>query len=93
MHAIATAPGLHIAHSDGQYVVETDARGIGVAGCLYEMIDGLLHPVWYVSYKFSNAERNYAHGTRKCLQSSILCASFGPICRVEDSGCIPITNR
>jgi hypothetical protein len=31
MHAIATAPGLHIAHSDGQYVVETDARGIGVA--------------------------------------------------------------
>ena len=47
MHALSTAPGLHIADPGGNYVVETDASGgIGVAGCLYEMIDEQLNPVW-----------------------------------------------
>ena len=60
LHALSTAPGLHIADPEGNYVVETDASGIGVAGCLYEMVNDKLNPVWYVSHKFSTAERNYA---------------------------------
>ena len=41
--------------------------GIGVAGCLYEMIEEKLNPVWYVSYKFSTAERNYAPRDQEML--------------------------
>ena len=32
LHALSTAPGLHIADLGGNYVVETDASSIGVAG-------------------------------------------------------------
>ena len=85
MHALSTAQGLHIANPGGNYVVETDASSIGVAGCLYEMIDGQLNPVWYVSHKFSTAERNYAPRDQEMLaviyalrkfRSYLLCRNF-----------------
>ena len=66
-------------------MVETDASGIGVAGCLYEMIEEKLNPVWYVSHKFSTAERNYAPRDQEMLaviyalrkfRSYLLCRTF-----------------
>ena len=62
IEVLYNAPGLRIASIAGAYVlVETDASGIGrVAGCLYEKVEGILCPVWYVSHKFNSAEQNYS---------------------------------
>ena len=67
IEALCNAPGLRIASVEGAYVVETDASGIGVAGCLYEKVKGILCPVWYVSHKFNSAERNYSPRDQEML--------------------------
>ena len=67
IEALCNAPGLRIASTAGAYVIETDASGIGVAGCLYEKVEGILCPVWYVSHKFNSAERNYSPRDQEML--------------------------
>ena len=56
--------GLHIADPEGNYVVETDASGIGVAGCLYEMVKEQLNLVMADHDFLAGLSVGYPQGSR-----------------------------
>ena len=64
---LQTSQGLGIPNMDGQLVLETDASGIGMGACLYQFANDKLVPLWYLSKKFSSAERNYSTRDREAL--------------------------
>ena len=69
---IASA-GLVIPDLRGEFVVETDASGLGMGAVLYQFIrgpggeEGRLVPVWFMSRKFADAEVNYNTRDREAL--------------------------
>ena len=64
---LKTSTGLGIPNLNGQLVLETDASGIGMGACLYQFANDKLVPLWYLSKKFSSAERNYSTRDREAL--------------------------
>ena len=60
-------PGLLMPDPKGEFILETDASGDGCGAVLYQMVKGTLYPVWYLSKKFSEAERNYNTRDREAL--------------------------
>ena len=69
---IASA-GLVIPDLRGEFVVETDASGLGMGAVLYQFLrgpaegEGRLVPVWFMSRKFNEAEVNYNTRDREAL--------------------------
>ena len=64
---LQSSQGLGIPNMNGQLVLETDASGIGMGACLYQFANDQLVPLWYLSKKFSSAERNYSTRDREAL--------------------------
>ena len=64
---LSKSQGLGIPNCNGQLVLETDASGIGMGACLYQFANDKLIPLWYLSKKFSSAERNYSTRDREAL--------------------------
>ena len=44
---------------DAEFVLETDASGIGLGAVLSQQPDGMLHPIAYASRSLDSSERNY----------------------------------
>ena len=64
---LQAATGLGIPDKRGDLVLETDASGLGVGACLYQLIDERLTPLWYLSKKLNRAEQNYSSRDREAL--------------------------
>ena len=61
------AAGLVIPDLRGDFVVETDASGLGMGAVLFQYTRSRLVPVWYMSRKFSGAEIGYNTRDREAL--------------------------
>ena len=66
-NALNKSSGLRIPSINAELVLECDASSLGVGACLYELLDGILYPVYFISKKFSGAERNYAPRDQEAL--------------------------
>ena len=67
INALNDTAGLRIPSLNAYFVLECDASSLGVGACLYELLDGILYPVYFISKKFSGAERNYAPRDQEAL--------------------------
>jgi len=65
--ALMAAAGLVIPDLRGQFVIETDASGLGMGAVLYQFTDERLVPVWYMSRKFTETETRYNTRDREAL--------------------------
>ena len=64
---LQAAIGLGIPDKRGDLVLETDASGLGVGACLYQLVGERLTPLWYISKKLNRAEQNYSSRDREAL--------------------------
>lgn len=60
-------PILRLPDLEKDFVLRTDASGLGLGAMLMQTTDGELHPVYYASRKLSSAENKYATVERECL--------------------------
>ena len=64
---LVAAVGLGIPDKSGDLVLETDASLLGIGACLYQYVNGRLHPLWFLSKKLSDAETRYSTRDREAL--------------------------
>ena len=64
---LISAVGLGIPNKGGDLVLETDASLLGIGACLYQYVEGRLHPLWFLSKKLSNTEARYSTRDREAL--------------------------
>jgi len=65
--SLTSSPILKIPCKDKEFIVRSDASALGVAAVLLQEYDGLLHPVFYASKKFSPREANLSISEREGL--------------------------
>ena len=64
---LSTEPILKLADPNIPFVLQTDASNKGIACCLMQEVNGILHPVTYLSRKLLPREQRYAVIERECL--------------------------
>ena len=64
---LLSEPVLLLPDLSKDFVLRTDASATGMGGVLLQEKDGLLHPVTYVSKKFSDTQLRYSTIERECL--------------------------
>src|ERR1043165_1594311 len=64
---LAKAPILKLPDLDKEFVIQTDASGIGIGCVLMQNYDGVNHPVAYASRKLLEREKRYSVEERECL--------------------------
>jgi len=67
INSLNDTTGLRIPSPNAYFVLECDASSLGVGACLYELLEGILYPIYFISKKFSGAERNYAPRDQEAL--------------------------
>ena len=65
--ALAETPILKLPDLNKEFVIQTDASGVGLGCVLLQNHDGVNHPVAYASRKLVDRERRYSVEERECL--------------------------
>lgn len=79
---LVQAPVLACPNFNLPFDVHTDASNYGIGGMLSQTIDGIEHPIAYMSRSLTGAERNYSVTEREAL--AVLCALEHWRCYVEN---------
>lgn len=66
-NALVSAPILAVPDFDKPFTVHCDASSYGIGGMLSQTIDGVEHPIAYVSRSLNKCERNYSATEREAL--------------------------
>ena len=61
------SPILKLPNPDIPFILQTDASDKGISCCLMQRMNGLLHPVRFLSRKLLPREQRYAIIERECL--------------------------
>ncbi|XP_041102688.1 uncharacterized protein LOC121313985 [Polyodon spathula] len=64
---LCQAPALVSPDFDREFILQTDASDVGLGAVLSQEIDGVEHPVLYISRKMAQRERNYSVIEKECL--------------------------
>lgn len=64
---LSSAPILKLPDISKEFILQTDASNSGIGACLFQMHDGVKHPVMYASKKLLSREQNYSVGEREAL--------------------------
>jgi hypothetical protein len=64
---LAKSPILKLPDLNKEFVIQTDASGVGLGCVLMQNYDGVNHPVAYASRKLLDRERRYSVEERECL--------------------------
>ncbi|XP_055874586.1 uncharacterized protein LOC129924395 [Biomphalaria glabrata] len=64
---LSSSPILILPNPNKPFIIQTDASDKGIACCLLQQVDGILHPIKYLSRKLLPRERHYAIIERECL--------------------------
>ena len=65
--ALAKKPIVMLPDLSREFIIQTDASGIGLGCVLMQTYDGINHPVAYASRKLLERERRYSVEERECL--------------------------
>jgi hypothetical protein len=64
---LSSEPILKLPDIQKEFILQTDASNVGIGACLFQLHDGIKHPVMYASKKLLDRERNYSVGEREAL--------------------------
>lgn len=64
---LSSEPVLKLSDASKDFIVRTDASGVGIGGVLMQVHDGLQHPVSFASRKLLDRETRYSTIERECL--------------------------
>jgi len=76
--AMASKPVVALPRDDLPYVLNMDSSAVGLGGCLMQKgEDGMLHPVIYISKKFSKTEANWTAAEKELFGLVYAIRKFG----------------
>jgi len=62
-----SAPILHVPDLERDFILQTDASGVGLGAVLLQIFDGVRCPVLFASRSLSDAEKKYSTIEKECL--------------------------